>query len=271
MQVTFDRRTFILQQGALVVGLTGATARAQSAASTSPGSTAPVKGDKRWPSFQQQDHALVREIVGASHRNLERVTELVTAHPALANASYDWGFGDWESALGAASHVGNREIATALLEHGARLDLFAAAMLGMTDVVKSILSARPALAKTRGPHGIPLLAHAEAGGDEATIEFLRSFDGAGIEPAAPLTPEEMQPYLGTFTSDVGDILVTESRFGVMLQGRDKNAVRLLRTGEHTFHPAGAPNVRVVFTVQDGTATRVEIVEAEWFVSAVRGR
>jgi len=270
MQPNIDRRTFILQQGALVVGLAGATAQAQA-----PRSPAPAAGNAaratRWPSFQQQDHALVREIVGASHRNLERVTELVTAHPALSTASYDWGFGDWESALGAASHVGNREIAAVLLAHGARLDIFAAAMLGMTDVVKAISTARPAVARTHGPHGIPLLAHAVAGGDEATIEFLKAFEGAGTEPAAPFGSEQMQPYFGTYTSDGGDILVAEARLGMTLQARDQNAVRLTRTGEHTFHPAGAPNVRVTFTVQDGAATRVEIVEAEWLVSAVRGR
>jgi len=269
MQPNIDRRTFILQQGAMVIGLTGATAAAQSTGSTAP-ARASGAGHPSWPSFQQQDHALVREIVGASHRNLERVTELVTAHPALATASYDWGFGDWESALGAASHVGNREIAAVLLAHGARLDIFAAAMLGMTDVLKAILAARPALAKARGPHGISLLAHAVAGEDEATIEYLKSIDGAGSEPAETFTSEQMQPYLGTYTGDGGDILVSEARLGMTLQARDQNAVRLTRTGEHTFHPAGAPNVRVTFTVQSGAAKRVEIVEAEWLVSAVRG-
>ena len=270
MQESIDRRTFFSRHGTVFVAFAGTSALARAQAAP-PSATNEVASDVRWPSFQQQDHTLVREVVGASHRNLERVTELVTLHPALANAAYDWGFGDWETALGAASHVGNHEIATVLLEHGARLDVFAAAMLGMTDVVRAILTARPSLASARGPHGIPLLAHALAGGDEATIEYLKAFDGAGTEAAAPLKPEEMQPYLGTYTSDVGDILVTEARTGMMLQGRDKNAVRLTRTGEHTFHPAGAPNVRIAFSVVNGKATRMEIVEADWLVSAVRGQ
>jgi hypothetical protein len=270
MQRTFDRRSFLLRQPALFVGLAGAAGWAgaqQEAIPAAPGSP----GGTRWPGFQQQDPALVREIVGASHRNLERVEELVTAHPALANAAYDWGFGDWETALGAASHVGNREIATLLLAHGARLDVFAAAMLGMRDVLVAILAARPALAATRGPHGIPLLAHATAGGDEATIEFLKSFDGAAGTAVPQMDEAAMEPYLGTYTSDVGDIIVSRARIGMTLQGRDKNAVRLTRTGEHTFHPAGAPNVRVTFSVQTSTASRLEIAEADWFVSAVRGR
>ena len=107
--------------------------------------------------------------------------------------------------------------------------------------------------------------------DEATIEYLKSIDGAGAEAVAPLDSAQMQPYLGTYAGDGGDVIVAESRFGLTLQGRDQNAVRLTRTGEHTFHPAGAQNVRVAFTMLDGAATRVEITEADWFVSAVRGR
>ena len=54
-----------------------------------------------------------------------------------------------------------------LLAHGARLDLFAAAMLGQLEIVKAILTAFPALKDTKGPHGIPLLVHAQQGGAEA--------------------------------------------------------------------------------------------------------
>src|SRR5262245_33966332 len=58
-----------------------------------------------WPGFPRQEAKLVAEVVGASHTNEARVRELVNAHPALVNAWWDWGFGDWESPLGAASHV----------------------------------------------------------------------------------------------------------------------------------------------------------------------
>jgi len=58
-------------------------------------------------------------------------------------AVWDWGFGDWESALGAASHVGNREIAEYLIAHGARPSLFSATMLGHLDVVKAFIAAQP--------------------------------------------------------------------------------------------------------------------------------
>src|SRR5262249_3053675 len=57
--------------------------------------------------FPAQPAALAGETVTVSHTNFKRVKELVEAHPALAKASWDWGFGDWETALGAASHTGH--------------------------------------------------------------------------------------------------------------------------------------------------------------------
>jgi hypothetical protein len=103
--------------------------------------------------FPAQDPAIVREMVGVSHGNVARVRELLAARPALANAAWDWGYGDWESALGAASHVGNREIATMLIGAGARPSIFSAAMLGQLDVVRGFVAASPGIQKTRGPHG----------------------------------------------------------------------------------------------------------------------
>ena len=121
--------------------------------------------------------SLVEEFVGASHGNFSRVKELLEAEPALANAAWDWGGGDFETALGAASHMGNKQIANYLLEHGARLDIFAAAMLGKLDVVKAALEAYPDAINTPGPHGIPLVDHAEAGGEQAqlVVAYLENF------------------------------------------------------------------------------------------------
>ena len=93
--------------------------------------------------FPQQAPAMVREAVIASHGNVKRIRELVDAHPALARAAYDWGFGDWEDCLGAASHVGNREIAEYLIANGARPTVFSATMLGQLDAVKAFIVAQP--------------------------------------------------------------------------------------------------------------------------------
>jgi hypothetical protein len=121
------------------------------------------------------DKDLVAEFVLKAHGDLGVVKQLVQRKPAIVNAAWDWGGGDWETGLGAAAHVGRRDIAKYLLEHGARKDVFAAAMLGEVDVVRAMLEAQPELRDARGPHGIPLQAHAEAGGEQAhaVLELLQ--------------------------------------------------------------------------------------------------
>jgi hypothetical protein len=117
----------------------------------------------------------VEAFVGNAHGDLEAVKAALDEYATLANAAWDWGGGDWETALGAAAHMGRRDIAELLLERGARLDLFAAAMLGMIEIVRAGLDAFPPLIDVKGPHGIPLIAHAEAGGDPAAevLDLLR--------------------------------------------------------------------------------------------------
>src|SRR5262245_21383970 len=122
-------------------------------------------------SFPRQDAAVVREMVGVAHGNVTRVKELVSARPALARAAWEWGYGDWETALGAASHVGNKDIARILLDNGAHPTIFSAAMLGQLDVVRAFVAASPGIQRTRGPHGITLLAHARAGGDAEMVKY----------------------------------------------------------------------------------------------------
>ena len=122
------------------------------------------------------ESGLVQEFIGSAHGDLDRVKKLLTQEPALINACWDWGGGDFETGLGAAAHMGRTDIANYLLENGARLDLFAAAMLGKLDIVKVVLNTYPEAIKTHGPHGISLLAHAQAGGEEAkpVFDYLES-------------------------------------------------------------------------------------------------
>ncbi|WP_201383016.1 ankyrin repeat domain-containing protein [Ktedonobacter sp. SOSP1-52] len=119
---------------------------------------------------------MVHEFVANAHGDLQRVQELLAQEPALLNAAWDWGGGDWETALGAASHMGRRDIALYLLKHGARIDIFAAAMLGQVEIVQTLLQAFPGMVQEKGPHGISLLDHAKAGGEEAALvlTFLQS-------------------------------------------------------------------------------------------------
>jgi hypothetical protein len=126
---------------------------------------------------------LIQDFVGKAHADLDGIKELLLREPALVNSSWDWGGGDWETGLGAAAHMGRRDIATYLLEHGARLDLFAAAMLGKLEIVRATLETYPDALDIPGPHGIPLIAHAQAGGSEAiqVYEYLEALSGQKTE------------------------------------------------------------------------------------------
>ncbi|MDX2150209.1 MAG: ankyrin repeat domain-containing protein [Bryobacteraceae bacterium] len=126
------------------------------------------------------------------------MSELLARQPGLLNASWDWGGGDWENGLEAAAHTGSREMALFLLEKGARLNVFAAAMLGYLDVVRHG-AATPGFAVARGAHGIPLLTHALAGKDPArsVVAFLIE-QGADVNAAASngMTPLMMAVQTG---------------------------------------------------------------------------
>jgi hypothetical protein len=121
------------------------------------------------------DADTVRQFVNDAHGNFDSVRQLLEMQPALVNCAWDWGAGDWETGLGAAAHMGRRDIALHLLQRGARMDIFAAAMLGHLEIVRAVIAADPQARAAPGPHGIPLLKHAEAGGTEAApvVESLR--------------------------------------------------------------------------------------------------
>lgn len=179
MESSLTRKKFLIGSGALAVGaLLGRNSlHAQPGATASP-SASPVTADSV-PDFPehdpQLDRARVKRFVIAAHFNLPAVEQMLAADPTLINGTIDWGNGDFESALGGASHMGRRDIAEFLLAHNARLDVFAATMLGLLDVVKAAVAAFPNVVHVPGPHKIPLLAHAEKGGPAAApvLEFLR--------------------------------------------------------------------------------------------------
>lgn len=118
----------------------------------------------RGPALQPD---LVKEFVAVAHRDVEKVKTMLAQEPGLLNASWDWGGGDFETALEAAGHVGNKEIAKFLLSQGARMNVFCAAMLGELELVKALLGAYPELKSSKGPHGLQLVHHAKRGGEEA--------------------------------------------------------------------------------------------------------
>lgn len=109
---------------------------------------------------------LVKEFVGAGHRDLAKVQQMLAEHPNLVYSKYDWGNGDYEAAIEGAGHVGNKDIANYLLEAGSRVTLYVLTMLGRTTLVKPVLEAYPQLITAKGPHGFTLLHHARVGGKE---------------------------------------------------------------------------------------------------------
>jgi len=124
----------------------------------------------------KMDQKIVQEFVGAGHRDLDKVQSLLEEHPTLLNAAHDWNSGDFETSLGAASHVGRKEIATFLIEQGAQANIFTAALFGRIDIIRPMIDFFPNVLHAKGPHGFTLLHHAIRGGDEAleVKEYLES-------------------------------------------------------------------------------------------------
>lgn len=120
--------------------------------------------------------SLVKEFVRVSHSDFDAVQRMLKETPQLLHVSWDWGGGDFEAGIEAASHVGDRDIALFLMEQGARANLFTAAMLGHIDIVKGFLTSCPYMINSGGAHGLGLIHHAKKGGAEAAqvLAYLES-------------------------------------------------------------------------------------------------
>ncbi len=119
----------------------------------------------------QLDKKLVKEFVGVSHSKFDKAKELLEEYPTLLNASHDWRGGDFETGLGAASHVGHKELAQYLIDKGAQANIFTAALFGRIDIIKPMLKFFPHALHAKGPHGFTLLHHAKKGGEKAEEMF----------------------------------------------------------------------------------------------------
>ena len=226
--------------------------------------------------FPQQDPSLVKDAVGASHGNFARVRELVEMQPAMARASIDWGFGDWETCLDAAAHVGNKPIAEFLLNHGARPTIFSAAMMGQLDAVKAFVAARPGVQKTLGPHGITLMSHAKAGGPDAAavVQYLATLGDADTAlPTQPLAPADRDSLVGKYVYGPGPrdyfaIDVQQERLGI---DRPNSPARrfLMHTGDLVFFPTGVPTAKIAFARDNGKVTQLIVADPNVMLTAKR--
>ena len=138
------------------------------------------------PTDPQLDKELVAAFVGAGHRDMDKVKNLLAETPNLLNAAHDWKLGDFETCLGAASHVGYKELVLFLLEKGAQANIFTACLFGKIEIVKPMLEAFPGTLHAKGPHGFTLLHHAIEGGEEA-LEVKSYLESLGAkEKKVPL-------------------------------------------------------------------------------------
>jgi uncharacterized protein len=120
-------------------------------------------------SSTEQTQELVEQFVLAAHGDFVRVQDLHAHQPGLLNSK--WEKFD-ENALEAAGHMGRRDIAGYVLDNGAPLTIYAAAMLGMEERVASFLQEDPSLARTPGVHGFTVLYHAAFSGKTEIAEIL---------------------------------------------------------------------------------------------------
>jgi hypothetical protein len=218
----------------------------------------------------------VKDAVGASHGNFARIRELVEKQPAMARASIDWGFGDWETCIDAASHVGNKPIADFLLTNGARPTIFSAAMMGQIDAVKAFIAARPGIQKTYGPHGITLMAHAKAGGPDAAavVQYLAALGDADVPlPSQPLETADRDALSGQYVYGPGPrdhfvIDVQQDHLGI---DRPNGPARrfLMHTGSLVFFPSGVPTAKIAFTKEGGKVTQLTLADPNVMLTAKR--
>jgi hypothetical protein len=191
-----SRRTFTSLTAGFVLGSATELAAADDQPNAKPPDApkgpveAPFERDYPPPGFKPGwkkpliNRQLVQDFVIYAHFDLDMVKKLLDKEPALLNATMDWGAGDWETGLGGASHMGRRDIVEFLLDRGARIDLFCAAMMGQLDAVKAFLTLQPKLIDAKGPHGITLHFHAQVGGPQAelVLAYLQSIKRLELKP-----------------------------------------------------------------------------------------
>ena len=165
----------MIGSGAAAIGLFCSRNLLQAQPGISPSASAPLttpESANNVPDFPEHlpkfDRSRVKRFVIAGHVNLLAVRAMLSEEPNLINGAIDWGNGDFETALGGASHMGRRDIVEYLL--------------GKLDIVKAAVVAFPNIVHVPGPHGIPLIVHAEKGGLAAkdVLEFLRPLVGQRI-------------------------------------------------------------------------------------------
>jgi len=129
--------------------------------------------------MQETDQATVDQLVGNAHGDLARVKEILELHPDLLHAKATWD----ETAIQAATQMGNRQIIEFLVARGAPVDFFTALALGRVGEVDADQ------ARSRGIHDLPALYFAAIGGNVAVARRVLAAGAdvnAGAQAASPI-------------------------------------------------------------------------------------
>jgi hypothetical protein len=140
-----------------------------------------------------------------------------------------------------------------------------------------MVEALPGVQRTRGPHGITLLAHAKAGGAAAreVVTYLERLGDADPRYRnLPLTDAQRTALVGDYGFGPGPA----ERLRVVLNTRgDLTIARpgvmtgrmLFHHGDLVFNPSGAEAVRIRFEVAAGAVTALAVEDGEVRVTAHR--
>lgn len=246
----------------------------------------PTIPDKLFHRYPAIDDKIVAEVVGVSHFNLDRLKELVNKRPELSRATWDWGFGDWETAIGAASHVGRRDIVDFLLSKGARPDIFTFAMLGAHDSVKAMIETSPGIQSIAGPHGISLLQHAKNGlsaegiteknkqDGNRLVSYLELLGNADATQTYQETKEiDKEKYFGDYKygdgPDDGFTVKLNSRKLLSLGKIGKFGGALYQKTENVFSYNRTPSVEIKFLVTNNKVISLTVYEPDVKLTATK--
>jgi len=227
---------------------------------------------------------IIAEVVGKSHFDFDGVKTLVEKRPELSRSVWEWRFGDFESAIGAASHVGRRDIALYLMRKGARPTLLTFAMLGNFHVVRAAIEVSPDIQGITGPHGISLLDHARAGERmkeemsaieienlERTIDYLTKLGNADGKTYLDVSSEEQKKYLGNYRYGNGE----KEGFTIDINMRKLLSLgpiggfggALYKIGDNKFIYNGAPSVEITFDMQNNNVHSMTITDPNVTIQA----
>ncbi len=240
----------------------------------------------RYPAIED---AWVYSVVNYAHFDMDNVKTMVIKRPELANASWDWGFGDFETAIGACSHTGRRDIAEFLMSYGARPDIFTFAMMGMLSSLREMIETVPGIQRHRGPHGITILKHARnrlsskdisAKDKENVLKVIKYLETLGDADegaiSLTLTKEDKTIFSGDYkfgegateTFNVGPYSLDPANF-IRITRKGMPGRLLHKIGEHTFSPTGAPSVRIIFEMKEHQVHSLTIYEPEPVLRAIK--